>query len=130
MGNVDEDGVPFLTLSYANGPGYDDTYSLPGIRRDYREMETESTEFRFSATVPLDSETHGGDDVGVYASGPMSHLFVGNYEQNNIPLMAAYAAGIGPYNDNIEECSGASMISLVFSSYVLVILVIVQKLFI
>jgi alkaline phosphatase len=31
----------------------------------------------------------GGDDVGIYASGPMSHLFTGHYEQNNIPLLMA-----------------------------------------
>lgn len=42
-------------------------------------------------------ESHGGEDVGVYASGPWSHLFTGNYEQNNIAVAMAYAAQIGPY---------------------------------
>jgi hypothetical protein len=44
-------------------------------------------------------ETHGGDDVAVYASGPHSHLFVGNYEQNNIPYLISFAAKIGEYNE-------------------------------
>lgn len=58
--------------------------------------------------TPLSDETHGGDDVGVYASGPWSHLFVGNYEQNNIPVAMAFAAKIGPYNeDPNQKCSGA-----------------------
>lgn len=95
-------------------------------------METDSTEFRFSATVPLISETHGGDDVGVYASGPMSHLFVGNYEQNNIPIIAAYIAGIGPYQKDDVECAstdGASTISLGFTFKLFSIVFVLQKLF-
>lgn len=46
--------------------------------------------------VPKEYESHGGDDVPVYASGPWAHLFSGNYEQNYIPLAEAYAAHIGP----------------------------------
>ena len=34
--------------------------------------------------VPLDSETHSGTDVPVYASGPASYLLSGAYEQNYI----------------------------------------------
>ena len=36
------------------------------------------------AAVPLDSETHGGEDVGVYSSGPFSHLLTGVFEQSYI----------------------------------------------
>lgn len=46
--------------------------------------------------VPKKDETHGGDDVTVYASGPWSHLFTGNYEQSFIPHAEAFAAQIGP----------------------------------
>lgn len=41
-------------------------------------------------------ETHGGDDVMVFARGPWAHLFSGNYEQNLIPLTMGFAAGVGP----------------------------------
>lgn len=34
-------------------------------------------DFLFPATVPLDYETHGGDDVAVFSIGPWSHLFTG-----------------------------------------------------
>lgn len=63
---------------------------------------------RYIATVPLESETHGGDDVGIYASGPRSELFVGNYEQSNIPMLMAYAAQIGPFGTG-EKCSGSTI---------------------
>ena len=33
---------------------------------------------------PLDSETHGGDDVGIWAVGPMSHLIHGTHQQSYI----------------------------------------------
>lgn len=45
----------------------------------------------------LESETHGGEDVPIYANGPMSFLFEGTVEQSYIPHAMAYAACIGPY---------------------------------
>jgi alkaline phosphatase len=36
------------------------------------------------ALVPSNSETHGGDDVGIWASGPGSEAVRGNLEQNVI----------------------------------------------
>lgn len=44
----------------------------------------------------MDDETHGGEDVMVFARGPWAHLFSGNYEQNLIPLTMGFAAGVGP----------------------------------
>jgi alkaline phosphatase len=29
-------------------------------------------------------ETHGGDDVGIWAAGPMAHLFHGTHQQTHI----------------------------------------------
>lgn len=46
--------------------------------------------------VNMTWETHGGDDVGVFAVGPWAHLFVGNYEQNYIPYAIGFAADMGP----------------------------------
>lgn len=34
--------------------------------------------------MPLGSESHGGDDVPIIASGPMAHLVNGVHEQNYI----------------------------------------------
>lgn len=59
-------------------------------------------DYKFPSGVPLDSETHGGDDVAVFASGPWAHLFSGAYEQNFIPHAMGYAACIG---DGLTACS-------------------------
>lgn len=102
--NLADDELPFTILSYANGPGFDDTYSTKDGRIDLSHVDTTSAEFEFQATVPLSSETHGAEDVGVFASGPFEHLFTGNYEQSAIPAMMAYAANIGPFaKDKINE---------------------------
>uniref|UniRef100_A0A8W7PUE2 alkaline phosphatase n=1 Tax=Anopheles coluzzii TaxID=1518534 RepID=A0A8W7PUE2_ANOCL len=60
-----------------------------------KHMDTSKSNFVFPAMLPKDSETHGGEDVAVYASGPWSHLFTGSYEQNVLPHMMAYASCIG-----------------------------------
>lgn len=57
-------------------------------------MSADSEDYRYPSLVDMDSETHGGDDVMVFARGPWAHLFTGNYEQNAIPVAMARAAGI------------------------------------
>jgi len=56
----------------------------------------------YESVFPLDSETHGGEDVQIFASGPMSHLFTGTHEQTYIAHAMAYAACIG---QNKAHCS-------------------------
>ncbi|XP_062558477.1 membrane-bound alkaline phosphatase-like [Armigeres subalbatus] len=96
------DGLPYMTLSYANGRGYNDHIDLETKgRKDVRTMDTLEDYFRFPATLPVDSETHGGEDVAVYASGPWAHLFTGSYEQHVIPHLMAYALCVG---DGLKAC--------------------------
>lgn len=52
------------------------------------------------ATVPRSTATHGGEDVGVYAVGPMAHLFTGVYDQHYVAHAMAYAACIGRNKDH------------------------------
>ena len=61
--------------------------------------------FRQSGVVPLSSETHAGEDVPIYATGPMSHLFVGTHEQNYIAHVLAYASCVGPYPGRCDSPS-------------------------
>ncbi|OQV26259.1 Alkaline phosphatase [Hypsibius exemplaris] len=83
-----KDGLPYLTLSYANGPGA----SQSGSRRDLTDSKTEENEFLQEALVPLSVETHGGEDVAIYAKGPFAHLFHTLHEQHYIAVAMDYAA--------------------------------------
>ena len=53
----------------------------------------------FESIVQMPAETHSGEDVGIYATGPMSHLFRGVMEQNVIAHLMAHAACVGEYTD-------------------------------
>lgn len=57
----------YFTLSYANGPGAI-AHLRNGERIDPAELELDK-DFVYPGVVPLSDETHGGDDVGVFASG-------------------------------------------------------------
>ncbi len=73
----DKNGLPYTTLGYANGPG-----ARKGGRVDLTNVDTGNLEFLQEALVPLGSETHGGEDVAVYARGPRAHLVRGSMEEN------------------------------------------------
>lgn len=93
------DGLPYTILSYANGKGYANTYNKddqPG-RPDLSKLNFNDLTLEYPATTPNIAENHGGEDVGVYSFGPLSEIFVGNYEQSNIALAMAYALKVGPY---------------------------------
>ncbi|XP_016968394.1 membrane-bound alkaline phosphatase [Drosophila biarmipes] len=97
LAQLADDNLPYTTLSYANGPGYYSAYNRAEGRALLKEKAVTDSDYQYPALAPLDSETHGGDDVAVYASGPYAQYFSGNYEQSNIPALMARAAGIGPY---------------------------------
>ncbi len=86
-GEKADDGKPYTTLGYMNGPG-----AVAGERADLAAVDTQAPDFLQQALVPLeDSETHSGDDVGIYAQGPWAHLFDGVVEQNLIYHVMAHA---------------------------------------
>ncbi|CAB3227253.1 unnamed protein product [Arctia plantaginis] len=88
------DHLPFTTLSYANGPGY--KAEINNMRHNPILDDLNNVDYTYPSLVPTVRETHGGEDVAVFAKGPWSHLFTGNYEQNYLPHAIAYAACIGP----------------------------------
>jgi alkaline phosphatase len=83
------DGKPYTTLSYANGPG-----APNGARPDLTQTDTTQRDFVQPALVPLGGETHGGDDVAIFASGPFAHLFSGVVDENYIYHVMAHASRI------------------------------------
>jgi alkaline phosphatase len=62
------DGAPYTPLLYGNGPGY-------RPRSNETDSQTSQPKYQQVAAVPLDSETHAGEDVAIYAQGPWAHLF-------------------------------------------------------
>ncbi|GMM92008.1 alkaline phosphatase [Qipengyuania sp. MTN3-11] len=70
-----KDGKPYTTLGYANGPG-----AVAGERP----VPETGVDARQQALVPLGSETHGGEDVALYAEGPGADAVKGVIEQNRI----------------------------------------------
>lgn len=86
------DGKPYTTLGFANGPGG----AIPLTERPALTMEqTTAPDFIQPALVPLNSETHGGEDLGIYAIGPWAHLFQGTVEENYTFHVMNYASRIG-----------------------------------
>jgi alkaline phosphatase len=95
-------GLPYTTLGYANGPGYAGASNrqpegpkrflhdfsaisrLRGDRPDPSTVDTTAPDYLQDTAIPLVSETHGGDDVGVWAGGPGAEAFRGSIEQNAI----------------------------------------------
>ncbi|XP_045906616.1 intestinal-type alkaline phosphatase-like [Micropterus dolomieu] len=90
-----DDKKHFTTTVYGNGPGY----QINGTRPDVNGTISSGNDYRQQAPVPLDSETHGIEDVAIFAKGPMSHLFHGVQEQNYIAHVMAYAACLEPYEN-------------------------------
>ncbi|CAG9802974.1 unnamed protein product [Chironomus riparius] len=100
--NSGDDGTPYFTISYANGPGFATHFnSTSGQRVNSQNLDTTPINFRFPATVPLKSETHSGEDVALFAVGPNAHIFRGALEQNLIAHIMAYASCVG---DGLTVC--------------------------
>lgn len=88
------DGMPYTTLGYANGRGFRDLGSETDADKRYRSppatgriadltaVDTEAPGYHQEALVPLGAETHAGEDVAIYATGPGAHLVSGTNEQN------------------------------------------------
>ena len=94
---LSEDGKPYTTLGYANGPAACDTLEdgeYDCTRSDLTDVDTEAFDFQQQALVFLGSQTHGGEDVAVFSSGPGSELLNGVIEQNEIFHVMGLASGL------------------------------------
>ncbi|MHB8911724.1 MAG: alkaline phosphatase [Lysobacter sp.] len=95
-------GLPYTTLTYSNGPGYvgasaqqpegpkrfphqaSGYQAATGGRPDLAEVDTAHPDYLQEAIAPFANESHGGDDVGIWARGPGSDAVRGSVEQNAI----------------------------------------------
>jgi alkaline phosphatase len=82
---LDDRGQPMTTLTYANGP-----FVAPPLSR---QLPPNDPNYLAAKTYGTSGESHGGDDVALYATGPRSHLVGGVIEQNVIFHIMAEALG-------------------------------------
>ena len=87
---TDRNKKPFTTLGYANGAV---------VRGSERPNLTEEAvlhpDYKQEANIPLVAETHGGEDVAIFATGVNAHLIRGSMEQNWIFYVMADAMRLG-----------------------------------
>ncbi|RNA41849.1 alkaline tissue-nonspecific isozyme [Brachionus plicatilis] len=88
VSNVSKLNLTYTSLLYGNGPGGINPDSLRNT--NLTNIDTEHKDYIQESAIYLNSETHGGEDVAIYASGPMSFLFDGTVEQNYIAHVMAY----------------------------------------
>jgi alkaline phosphatase len=85
---LDLEGNTYTSLSYRDGPGasaHSDKHSMSGYE------EVQQPNYQQLALVPMDYETHGGEDVALYAIGPQAQLFSGTLEQHWVFHALKYA---------------------------------------
>lgn len=93
-------GQSYTTLGYANGPGHlaasnrqpAGTKRFPHApahhdaaavqRPDLDDVDTTEPDYLQESAVPMKDETHGGEDVVVFARGPGAEGVHGSFEQN------------------------------------------------
>jgi len=101
------DGMPYSTLGYASGPGFHDFGNETNAdkvyyskvhkgRADLTEVDTQASGFHQEALVPMGWETHSGEDVAIYATGPGAHLVSGTHEQSVIFHIMNFAGNLVP----------------------------------
>lgn len=108
------DGTPYSTLGYTNGLGFrnlgdvtnSDASYLEGPdtgRKDITDVDTTTPGYHQEALIPLGSETHSGEDVGIYAKGPGAFLVNGTNEQSVIFHVIDFAGDFVSQAENAME---------------------------
>lgn len=111
---LDAMGLPFTTLNYMNGPGFlgksdsqpEGLKTFPHAmksaessslsRPNLTEVDTKKPSYLQESLIPLEDETHSGEDVAIFANGPRAHLLHGVVEQNVIYHLMVEALGWNP----------------------------------
>lgn len=106
------------SLLYANGPGF----------QSPRLNITDITDFTlnhvYSSGIPLEQETHGGEDIAVYVEGPWGHLINGLHQQSYIAYLMMYASCTGNYK-NGNHCVNSNASKNMETSFKMLSLIVV-----
>ncbi|XP_066287000.1 alkaline phosphatase-like [Branchiostoma lanceolatum] len=124
LGVAVPDGKPYTAIQYGTGPGHNITAS----RQDITNVDTGNPDYLQQTAVPMASESHGAEDVAIFAGGPMAHLFHGVHEQNYIAHVMKYAACLGEYAEDCdrEERVASGSARRRFSSAVVLLSILLQ----
>lgn len=111
----DVDKQPINILAYGNGPNFASSRNATYLNA----LNFNQTNYRAPTALPMRSETHGGEDVPVFAQGPWSHLFIGTMEQHTIAHKMAYAACWGDYQyrEGCGDTKASSVSVFVFDKF-------------
>ncbi|XP_050524617.1 alkaline phosphatase-like [Daktulosphaira vitifoliae] len=99
------DDVKYTTLTYSIGYAPKAIYTRLGkevIRQDPTIYDTSGT-FYNQVGIMEETGVHGGNDVVIYAQGPMGYLFHSIHEQSYVAHAVAYATKIGPYQNGLNN---------------------------
>lgn len=81
---LDQTGRPMTTLTYANGPA---------LGKNQPRLTPDDKNFQQDKLYPTAGESHGGEDVALFAAGPRANLVGGVLEQNVVFHIMAEALG-------------------------------------
>lgn len=98
----DTDEKHFTAILYGNGPGYE---VVDGERENVSMLDYAHNNYQAQSAVPLCHKTHVGEDLAIFAKGPMAHFLHGVHEKNYIPHVMLYASCI---EANLDHCASAS----------------------
>lgn len=84
----DADGKTFTTLVFGNGP------NRPDVRADVDSVVAQSDDYHQETGVHKSSETHGGGDVKLFATGAGSAPFKGTIENTRVFDLMKAAGGL------------------------------------
>ena len=74
------DGKPYTTLVFGNGSG-----ERKAVRDDLTNVDTsDDKNYKQANSIPLGSETHGGGDVMLFATGAGSKIFKGSLDNTKV----------------------------------------------
>lgn len=94
--------MPLQGLNYMNGPNglINESRKNPAFEPIF------DWKYRQQTLVPLTFSTHGGDDVGVYANGPLSPIFHVTVDNTMIAQAMKFALGVSPFDNKQSPCEG------------------------
>lgn len=97
LGVNEVDQLPELPMIYGNGPRAPTANDYQ--RLNFSNEDIAAMKFVYPALIPRYEESHASDDVGLWATGPMSFLFHSTHEQSYVGQVMAFSLCMGHFQD-------------------------------